>query len=108
MNERGPPTPIDDEGPSFEGRHVSSISSIVEGAFTVSGFRVVTLDGHVLLRAPDADEYEVRVQREDDPDPHFMIIRGKGPLEISEVWRMVRRAERWLRRPRKVPHGEGD
>jgi hypothetical protein len=44
------------------------------------------------------------VQRRDDPAPHYLVIRGKHPLDVDEVWRMVRRAERWLnprRRPRR-------
>lgn len=81
------------------------MTSILQDAFDLAGFRLLTTDGQILLMAPDADAFEVRVQRKDDTDPHFLVIRGTPPLEVDEVWRMVRRAERWLRPRKGAPWG---
>ena len=87
---------------------MSPLSELVVDAFDVSGFRLLETDGHILLMAEDADAYEVRVQRIDDADPHYMTVRGRFPLDVHEVWLMVRRAERWLRRPKRRLHGDGE
>lgn len=109
MNAKGPAYRDDESaGPDFEGTHVQPIEHILEEAFDAAGFALLATDGMLLLRAVDADELEARVQRKDDPDPHFLVIRGKHPLDVDEVWRMVRRAERWLRRPKRRLDGDGE
>jgi len=102
LNEKGPAYRHDESaGPDFEGTHVQPIERICEEAFDAAGFRLLETDGFLLLRAADADAHEARVQRRDDPDPHYLIVRGRFPLDVDEIWRMVRRAERWLRPPRR-------
>lgn len=100
MNLAGPDDPSI-AGPDFEGTHVKPIRVLLEDALDAAGFRVVQIDGNVLLRAPDADEYEVRVQRADDPHPHYLTLRLAAPATIDGIWRVVRRAERWLRPPKR-------
>jgi hypothetical protein len=80
---------------------VKTISTLVEQSLNEAGFVVVKFDGHVLLIVEDADEYEVRVQRQDDPALHYMPIRAKVPLDVEGIWRIVKRAERWLRPERR-------
>lgn len=101
MNLAGPDDPSI-AGPDFEGSHVSPIENILEEAFDAAGFALLETDGYLLLRADDADAYEARVKRRDDPHPHYLIVRGRFPLDVDEIWRMVRRAERWLRPPKRV------
>jgi hypothetical protein len=101
LTTKGPAKRHATAGPDFEGSHVQPIEHILEEAFDAAGFVLLDTDGMLLLRAEDEDALEARVQRQDDPDPHYLIVRGKHPLDVDEVWRMVRRAERWLRPPKR-------
>ena len=85
-------------GRSFEGRHVQKgFSRILLDAFESAGFEVFRFDGQAFLRSPTSDEYMVSVRRKDDRAPHWLPLYFRAPLDLEGAWRIVRRAERWLR-----------
>ncbi len=86
-------------GRSFEGSHMQKdFASILLHAFDDAGFDVARFNGQAFLRSPTADAYEVFVRRKDDSAWHwFPLCFPATPLDLESAWRIVQRAERWLR-----------
>lgn len=70
---------------------------ILLDAFRDAGFLVRRCDGNAFLMSESADEYIVQVRRADDVEEHWFPLVFRTPLDLEGAWRIVRRAERWLR-----------
>lgn len=85
---------VDPPPGDFEGSHLPPLSTLLTDAFHASGIDLLA------FVHDSSDEYELRVRRKDDEASHFLALRFRPPVDVEGAWRLVRRAERWLRSPR--------